>query len=113
MRNVIRLFVAVLMCVVLSSCSGNRPEKAFMGTWEGTLAGGAMVEISFMEDQVLMAKFPDGTIAGTWTIDPEGNAVMFANDTKTIATLVNDKKIVTRNEDGSSTVLEKKDSKKK
>ena len=101
------------MCLALSSCSGNRPEKAFMGTWEADWGGGETAEVSFMENDILEIKLPEGTAKGTWTIDPDGNAVITFRDNKTICMLVNDAKIVTRNEDGSSTVLEKSDSKKK
>lgn len=113
MKNVLGLSAVLLICVALSSCSGNRPEKAFMGTWEGTIAGGATIEISFMENDILKIKVPEGIVTGTWTIDPDGNAVMTLRDNKTICTLVNSRKIVTRNEDGSSTVLEKSGSKGK
>lgn len=113
MRRVVGISAVLLMCLALSSCSGNGPEKAFMGTWKATIAGGATIEVSFMEDGILQIKGPEGTAPGTWTIDPDGNAVITFRDNKTICMLVNDKKIVTRNEDGSSTVLERSDSKKK
>ena len=113
MRNVPGLSAVLLICIALSSCSGNRPEKAFIGTWEHTTAGGAVIEISFMESNILEIKVPEGTDAGTWTVDPDGNAVITFRGNKTICILENDRKIVTRNEDGSSSVLEKRDSKKK
>ena len=71
------------------------------------------MEISFMENNILEIEVPEGTDAGTWTVDPDGNAVITFRDNKTICVLVNDGKIVTRNEDGSSSVLEKRASKKK
>ena len=37
MRNVVGLSAVVLMCVVLSSCSGNRTKRAFVGTWKGSV----------------------------------------------------------------------------
>lgn len=110
MRNVLGVSAVLLVCVALSSCSGNRPEKAFMGTWEGTDEE-ATLEVSFMEKDILIIKTPDETIAGTWTIDPEGNAVMTFEDKKVIATLLNDGKIIARSEGGSSAVVfEKSDS---
>jgi hypothetical protein len=115
MRNVIGLSVVLLMCAALSSCSGNRPEKAFMGTWEGMQEEEAF-ELSFMEKNIWILKTHDETKAGTWTIDSEGNAVMaLEGETKKgIATLLNDGKIVAREEGGSKAVmLEKSDSKKK
>ena len=113
MRKVLGLSAVLLMCVVLSSCSGNRPEKAFMGTWKGTHEG-EPIELSLMEKDISIANTPDETVAGTWTIDPEGNAVMTFEDEKVIAMLLNDGKIIARNEDGSSSVVfEKSDSKKK
>ena len=85
-----------------------------MGTWKGTLKGGVTMELSFMEKDILIIKMPDGTIAGTWTIDPEGNAMITVEDEKAIATLLNDGKIIARNENGSSSVVfEKSGSKKK
>lgn len=113
MRNVFGLSAVLLVCVALSSCSGNRPEKAFMGMWKGTHEG-ETIELSLMEKDISIVKTGDETLAGTWTIDPEGNAVITFEDEKVIATLVNDGKIVARNEgDSSAVVLEKKDSKKK
>jgi len=115
MRNVLGLSAVLLMCAALSSCSGNRPEKAFMGTWEGRHEEEAFM-LSFMDKNIWTLKMPDETKAGTWTIDPEGNAVMTleGETNKVIATLVNDGKIVAREEDGSNAVvLEKSDSKKK
>ena len=113
MRNVVGLSAVLFVCVVLSSCSGNRPEKAFMGMWKGTHEG-ETIELSLMEKDISIAKTPDKTLAGTWTIDPEGNAVMTFEDEKIIAMLLNDGKIIARNEDDSSVVVfEKSDSKKK
>ena len=116
MRKVLGLSVVFLMCAALSSCSGNRPEKAFMGTWEGAHEGEA-IEFSFMEKDILIVKLEDKTIAGTWTIDPENNAVMTYweyQDNKLIATLVNDEKIIFREEgESEAVVFEKSDSKKK
>ena len=112
MRNVLWLSVAMLMCVALSSCATS-PDKAFMGTWEGTDEE-ATLEVSFMEKDILIIKTPDETIAGTWTIGPEGNAVMTFEDKKVIATLLSDGKIIARSESGSSAVVfEKRGSKKK
>ncbi len=117
MRNVFGLSAILLTCVALSSCSGNRPEKAFMGTWEGAHEGEAL-ELSFMEKDTCIVKTNDETIAGTWTIGPEGKALMTFDDdndkVKVIATLVNDGKIIAQKEDGSEAVVfEKSASKKK
>lgn len=107
------LSAVVLMLVALSSCSGSRPERAFMGTWKGTIDGEA-IELSFMEKDIWIAKLPEETSSGTWTIDAEGNALMSYEDGKVIATLLNDGKMIAREEDGSSAVVfEKSDSKKK
>lgn len=118
-RNVVGLSAILLMCVALSSCSGNRPEKAFMGTWKGTYDG-ETAELSFMEKDIFIFILTSGEsheiISGTWTIDPEGNAVMTVEDEdeKGIATLLNDDKIIVREEGNSKTTLwEKSDSKKK
>jgi hypothetical protein len=115
MRNVIGLSVVLLMCAALSSCSGNRPEKAFMGTWEGKHEG-ELVEFSFMEKNICIwvSKTHDVTKAGTWTIDPEGNARITVEGGEAIATLMNDGKIIAREVGGpDAVVLEKSDSKKK
>lgn len=112
MRNVLGLSAILLMCIVLSSCSGNRPEKAFMGTWKGTHEG-ETIELSFMEKDIFIVKRPDQSKAGTWTIDPEGNAQISFEYGKMIATSVNDGRIIVRAEDGGDTVvLEKADKKK-
>lgn len=113
MRKVLGLFVAMLMCVVLSSCASS-PEKAFMGTWKGTYDG-EPVELSFfMVKNIVIWKIPRETIAGTWTIDHEGKARMTVDDEKFIATLVTDDKIVVQYEgDSEAALLEKIDSKKK
>ena len=112
MRNVLGLSVVLFVCVALSSCSGNRPEKAFMGMWKGT-DDGETIELSFLEKDISIAKKGDETLAGTWTIGPEGNAVITfeGEDGKIIATLLNDGKIVARKEGQSSAVVfEKNDS---
>jgi hypothetical protein len=112
MRKVVGLSPVLLMCIVLSSCSGNRPEKAFMGTWEGTYEG-KTIELSFMEKGIFIVKIPDKTFAGTWTIDPEGNAQMTYDDGKVIATPMNDGRLIARPEDGSGAVVLEKTHKKK
>jgi hypothetical protein len=116
MRNVLGLSVVLLMCAALSSCSGNKPEKGYMGTWKGTIEEGEPVELSFMEKEIVTVKTPEETMAGTWTLDPKGNAqITFeGGDMKLIATLVNDGKIVAREEgESKAVVFEKSDSKKK
>jgi hypothetical protein len=121
MRTMVGFSAVVLMLVVLSSCSGNRPERAFMGTWKGTAEGEA-IELSFMEKDVCIVKSNDKsndeTIAGTWSIDPEDKAVMIFEDennkVKVIATLLKDGKMIAQKEDESEAVVfEKSDSKKK
>ncbi|MDH4238003.1 MAG: hypothetical protein OEW48_00425 [Phycisphaerae bacterium] len=112
MRNVLGLSAVLLVCVALSSCSGNRPEKAFMGMWKGTYEG-ETIELSLMEKDISIAKTGDETFAGTWTIDPEGNAVITfeGEDGRIIATLLNDGKIIARKEgESSAVVFEKSDS---
>ena len=112
MRNVIGLLVVLLMCAGLSSCSGNRPEKAFMGTWKG-MYGEDPVEFSFMEKEIVVAQTLGKTMGGTWIIDPKGNArLTFEGEdgTKIIATAVNDGKIIAREEgESNAVVLEKSD----
>ena len=113
MRNVVALSVVLLVSMALNSCSGNRPEKAFMGTWKGNHEGEA-VELSFMEKGIFIVKIPGKTFAGTWTIDPEGDAQMTYEDQKTIATSVSNGRIIAREEDGSgAVVLERIDAEKK
>ncbi len=113
MRNVVGLSAVLLTCAALGSCSGNRPEKAFMGTWKGAHEG-ETIELSFMEKDISIVKTGDETFAGTWIIDPEGNAVMTFEDEKVIVTLLNDGKILARKGAGSSSVVfEKSDSEKK
>jgi len=113
MRNVVGLSTVLLMCVALGSCSGNRPEKAFMGTWKGQYDGEA-VELSFMEKGIFIVKIPDKPFAGTWTMDPEGNAQMTYEDGKIIATSVSNRRIIARAEDGSgAVVLERTDAENK
>ncbi len=113
MRNVLGLSAVLLTCVVLSSCSGNRPEKAFMGTWTGTDEG-ETVELSFMEQGIWIVKLPDGTTAGTWTIGPEGNAVLIYDDSKASATPTSDGRLIVRHEGESNVmVFDKADAKNK
>ena len=113
MKNVLGLSAILLMCPALSSCSGNRPEKAFMGTWKGEYEG-EPVELSFMERDIFIVKIPDRPFAVTWTIDPEGNAQMTFEDGKIIATSLNDGRIIARDEDGSGAVVfERADAEKK
>jgi len=86
-----------------------------MGTWEGKHEG-EPVEFSFMEKNIWVLKTHDVTMAGTWTIDLEGNAQITSEDgdQKTIATLMNDGKIIAREVGGSNAIVfEKSDSKKK
>ena len=104
MRKVVGISVVLLMCLVLSSCSGNRSEKAFMGTWKGTNSG-EPVELSFIEKGIFIVKLPEETKSSTWTIDSEDNAVLTHEDDMVIATLLNDGKIVARKEGGSSAVV--------
>ncbi len=116
MRNVLGLSVVLLMCAALSSCSGNKPEKGYMGTWKGTIEEGEPVELSFMEKGIFIVKIPDKTVAGTWTMDPEGNAQMTYEDGKIIATSVSNGRIIARAEDGSGAavlVLERTDAENK
>ena len=112
MRNVLGLSAVLLMCVVLSSCSGNRPEKAFMGTWKGTYEGETM-ELSFMEKNICIVKVAEGTHAGTWSIDPKGNALMTFVDDKLIASLMSDGRIIMQKEGESEAVVFEKAHKKK
>lgn len=112
MRNVLGLSIVFLMCVVLSSCSGNRPEKAFMGTWEGTHEG-ETVELSFMEKGIWIVQLPEDTTSGTWTVDSEGNAVLTYEGGKVIATTMKDGRIIAREGDGSNAVVLEKTDKKK
>ncbi|MBL7144473.1 MAG: hypothetical protein ISS76_09595 [Phycisphaerae bacterium] len=113
MRNVVGLSAVLLICVALSSCSGNRPEKAFMGTWKGTHEG-ETIELSFMEKNLCIAKEGEGTHAGTWSIDPDGNVLMTFEDAKVIATLTKQGQIIAREESGSEAIVfEKIDEKKK
>jgi len=118
MRNVLGLLTVLLMCAALSSCSGNRPEKAFIGTWKGMYEE-EPVEFSFMEKGACIAKTndeTDETHAGTWIIGLEGNAQMtFEGEAmKFIATPVNDGKIIVRQEgESSGAVLEKSTPSKK
>jgi len=116
MRNVIGLSMVLLMCAALSSCSGNKPEKAFMGTWKG-MHEEEPVEFSFMEKGLCFAKGTgDETHAGTWIIGLEGNPeITFeGEDEKFIATPVNGGKIIIRQEgDSSGAVLEKSTPSKK
>ena len=114
MRRVFGISAVLLMCLALSSCSGNRPEKAFMGTWEGT-QNEEPVELSLLEKDIFILKIPDGMRAGTWTINSEGNAVMVMQDqeAKGIATIVSEGKIIVRAEDGSEAVILKKSDSKK
>jgi len=117
MRKVVEILAVLLICIALSSCSGNRPQKAFMGTWEGNHEGEAL-QLSLMEKDVCIVKTDDQTIAGTWSIDHEDKAVMTFDDDgnkiKVIATLLNDGKIIAQKEDGSEAVVfEKSGSKKK
>ena len=112
MRNVLGLSVVLFVCLALSSCSGNRPEKAFMGMWKGT-DDGETYELSLMEKGISIVKTSNETLAGTWTIGPEGNAVITfeSEDGKIIATLLNDGKIIARQEGESwAVVFEKGDS---
>ncbi|MHC4740963.1 MAG: hypothetical protein ACYS8Z_03570 [Planctomycetota bacterium] len=112
MRNVLGLSAIIWICMALSSCSGNRPEKAFMGTWEGTNEG-KTVEISFMEKDIFIMEYSGQSKAGTWTIDPEGNAVMAIEDGKAVATVMNDGRLIAREEDGGNAVVLEKAGKKK
>ncbi len=113
MRTMVGLLALVFMLVALSSCSGNRLERAFMGTWKGT-TDGEPIELSFMEKGIWVVKLPEETSSGTWTVDAEGNARITIEDGKAIATVVNDGTLIAREEDGSSTVVfEKSDPKKK
>lgn len=111
MRNVVGLSAVLLVCVALSSCSGNRPEKAFMGTWKGT-AEGKPLELSFMEKGIWIVKPTDSAVlmnSGTWAIDTHGNAVMTYDNGEGIATLMEDGRIAVR--DDGVFVLEKTDKK--
>lgn len=112
MRKVIEVSAVLLICMALSSCSGNRPEKAFMGTWEGAYEN-EPVELSFMEKGIWIVKLPEETSAGTWTVDPEGNAQMTYDDGKSVATMMNDGRILVRAEDGGGAVMLEKADKKK
>ena len=106
MRKVIGFHVVMLVCVVLSSCASS-PEKAYMGTWEGTYEG-ETVELSFMEKGIWIVQTPDNTTSGTWTVDPEGDAQMTYDDGKAIATTMSDGRIVVKDEDGSNAAVLKK-----
>ena len=84
-----------------------------MGTWKGEYEGDP-VELSFMEKGVFFVKIPDSPFAGTWTIDPEGNAQMTYEDGKIIASSMDDGRIIARDEDGSGAVVfERADADKK
>jgi hypothetical protein len=112
MRSVVGPSAVLLICVVLGSCSGNRPEKAFMGTWKGTYEGDAL-ELSFMEKGLWIVKSDDSTTAGTWSIDPDGNAKLSYEDGKATAKLTNDGRIVVQPEgESNAAVLEKAPKKK-
>ncbi|MBN2271810.1 MAG: hypothetical protein JXN61_14420 [Sedimentisphaerales bacterium] len=112
MRNVLVLWAVLLMCVALSSCSGNRPEKAFMGTWKGQYDGDP-IELSFMENDIWVVKTSDETSAGTWSIDPDGSARLSYEDGKATAKLTNDGRIVVQPEgESNAAVLEKVPEKK-
>ena len=112
MRNVFQLLVILLFCIVVSSCSGNRTKKAFVGTWEGSVEDEEIAVLSFMENDVFSYTTNEmgKTIMGTWTIDPNGNAVMDieGETNKGIATFMNDEKIMLRDaSESSGAVLEK------
>jgi hypothetical protein len=96
MRNVLGISAVLLMCIVLSSCSGNRPEKAFMGAWENKED---RVELTFREKGIWFYTYTynDKTISGTWTVDPDGNALMDGREEDAedgIARIMNDGRIL-------------------
>ena len=100
------------MLVVLSSCSGNRPEKAFMGTWKGQYDGDP-IELSFMENDVWVVKTSDETSAGTWSINSQGDAHMTNADDNATAKRAGEGKIIVQAEgEGNAAVLEKATRKK-
>ncbi|HLB72633.1 MAG TPA: hypothetical protein VJJ98_01310 [Sedimentisphaerales bacterium] len=113
MRTMVGLSAVVLMLVVLSSCSGNRPEKAFMGTWKGQYDGD-LIELSFMENEIWVGKTSDETSAGTWSINSDGDAQMTYDDAhKATVKLAGEGKMVVQVEgEGNAIVLEKATRKK-
>jgi len=113
MRNVLALSVVLLVVfVALSSCGGNRPEKAFMGTWKGQYDGDP-IELSFMENDIWVAKTSDETSAGTWSINSDGDAQMTYDDGKATAKLAGEGKILVQAEgEGNAAVLDKATRKK-
>ncbi len=112
MRKVFGLSAVLLICIVLSSCSGNRPEKAFMGTWKGTHEGDP-VELSFMENGIWIVKEAGETTAGTWVMDAEGNAKMTYDDGKATVKLTGDGRILVQPEGESNSIVLDKASRKK
>jgi len=112
MRNVLGLSVVLLVSVALSSCGGLGPEKPYLGSWKGTVDGEA-IELAFMEKDLCIVKEHEGTHAGTWSIDADGNALMTFEDAKVIATLTKQGQIIAREKGGSeAAVFEKIDKKK-
>ena len=87
-----------------------------MGTWEGAVEDEEIAELSFMENNIFTytSNEMEKTIAGTWTINPEGNAVMVVDgeDEKAIATLVNDEKMILQGESTSNAAVFEKIDKK-
>jgi len=112
MRTMVGLSAVVLMLLALSSCSGNRPEKAFMGTWKGQYDGDP-VELSFMENDIWVVKTSDETSAGTWSINSDGDAHMTNADVNATAKLAGEGKIIVQVEgEGNAAVLDKATRKK-
>jgi hypothetical protein len=99
MRKVILAAAVVGCCVVLSSCGG-RPEDAFLGSWKGTVEGDAY-ELEFLEKGVFRVKSSDESAAGTWTMEPNGEALLsFGEEDKGRAVRTGEDKIIVREGDG-------------
>lgn len=83
-----------------------------MGTWEGT-HDGKTVKLSFMEKGIWIVTLPDDTTSGTWTVGPEGNAVMSYNDGKVIAMPLKDGRLIAKPENEASAIVFERADKKK
>jgi len=85
--------------------------KKALSLRKGTVDGEA-IELAFMEKDLCIVKEHEGTHAGTWSIDSDGNALMTFEDAKVIATLTKQGPSIARENGGSdAAVFEKMDKK--
>ena len=83
-----------------------------MGTWVCTHEDETL-ELSFLEKDIWMAKTPNGTQAGTWIVDAEGNALLTYDDGKATATPTSDGRLIMREQGGGNAAVLEKAPKKK